>query len=299
MAKTASKLTVPGVLAFERKLSPSDGRMYSNLWDERESGKHEPLSIIEKSVRGTISNRLKKGKSTDTTKIDAEMQKPNLQSVDVCSLPEHHDTLVLRFTLKILSGIGDATACNDADFQSSLREQVASYFEATGAEQLGLRYATNLANARFLWRNRVGAENVAVIVKTLAGLDSETTFRFDSLDLGLTAFDHNNADIKTLGKMISATLRGETDFLLLSVNAFAQLGGGQEVFPSQEIMQNAPSGKGEKSKYLYSVDGIAGMHYSENRQRIANDRYVVRRRSRTSDCRRILRISDHRGHCVP
>ena len=46
--------------------------------------------------------------------------------------------------------------------------------------------------------------------------------------------------------------------VLLQVTAFVRIGAGQEVFPSQElILDNA---KTSKSKTLYTVSNIAGMH---------------------------------------
>ena len=42
------------------------------------------------------------------------------------------------------------------------------------------------------------------------------------------------------------------------MTAFVRLGEGQEVFPSQELILD--KGKSQKSKTLYSVAGVAGMH---------------------------------------
>ena len=47
------------VLAFEKKLVPSDGYLYGTTWQQRGTLEY-PLELREKSVRGTISNRLKK-----------------------------------------------------------------------------------------------------------------------------------------------------------------------------------------------------------------------------------------------
>jgi CRISPR-associated protein Csy3 len=253
------KLKVPGVLAFERKLAPSDARLYSTKWEQRNDGKEQPLRLVEKSVRGTISNRLTTGKGDDPAKIDAGMRSPNLQKVDSCNLPEEHDTLIVSFSLKIHSGVGEPSACNSAEFRASLLEQVRIYLDATGADELGKRYATNLANGRFLWRNRVGAEEVRIDVTTLAGADSRT-WSFDAMSIPLNNFDLDDAQVTALGQNIARTLRGATDFLLLQVTAKVKLGSAQEVFPSQEIMQDVPSGKGSKSKFLYSVGDVAAMH---------------------------------------
>src|SRR5690625_7863419 len=79
MSKKANKTA--SVLAFERKLDPSDALMYSGNWEDRDNdGGWSPIAIREKSVRGTISNRLKSSDQT-AIKVDAAIQNPNLQTV--------------------------------------------------------------------------------------------------------------------------------------------------------------------------------------------------------------------------
>ncbi len=84
------------VLAFEKKLVPSDGLMYGTTWKKKDIHA-EPLKLQEKSVRGTISNRLKK---SDEGKIDAKIESANLQTVDSCALTPEQDTLK-RVRLKV------------------------------------------------------------------------------------------------------------------------------------------------------------------------------------------------------
>ena len=89
------------VLAFEKKLVSSDGYLYGTTWrTDNTWPKSSPLKLIEKSVRGTISNRLKAAIQNDPLKLNAEVEKPNLQKVDACALAENQDTLHLSFTLK-------------------------------------------------------------------------------------------------------------------------------------------------------------------------------------------------------
>ena len=144
------------VLAFEKKLVPSDGYMYGTQWDDRNNV--SPLELIEKSVRGTISNRLKAAIKNDPVKLNAEVEKANLQTVDSCALAPEQDTLKLHFTLKVLEGVQQPSACNNVLFKQSYNSAVRDYVGKEGFAELGKRYAINLANARFLWRNRVGAE---------------------------------------------------------------------------------------------------------------------------------------------
>ena len=48
-------------------------------------------------------------------------------------------------------------------------------------------------------------------------------------------------------------------FLFLQVDTYVLLGGGQEVFPSQELILDK-TGKSKKSKFLYAVDKVAALH---------------------------------------
>ena len=121
------------------------------------------------------------------------------------------------------------------------------------------RYAIYIANGRFLWRNRVGAENVEVQVKVLNS-DSEQAWTFNTTSLGMRDFKLTTADIDALGQKIAKSLSGDTDFLLLEINAYAQIGKAQDVYPSEELVLDKGNSKSKKSKILYNINGIAGMH---------------------------------------
>lgn len=250
-------LKTASVLAFERKLDPSDALLYSGQWDRRNSADTwTPLAIREKSVRGTISNRLK-AKDQDPTKLDAAIENPNLQTVDVSALPATADTLKVQFTLRVLSGTGSPSACNNSDYHERLKQTVQSYLQSNGFSALAKRYATNLANGRFLWRNRVGAEAVEVHVAQLEKGVAKQMWTFDALNLSLRNFDTDSGDLNALSALIESGLAGE-QHVLLQVSAYARVGAGQEVFPSQELILDR--GRGTKSKTLYEVDDVAAIH---------------------------------------
>ena len=255
MSKT---LQTASVLAFERKLDPSDAIFHAGNWEERAASERwTPITIKTKSVRGTISNRLKT-KDQDPAKLDAAIENPNLQTVDVAALPADADTLKVQFTLRVLPGAGTPSACNSAEYQAKLQEVVQGYVQQHGFAELANRYAANLANGRFLWRNRQGAEEVEVQVALLKDGKPEQIWSFDALTLNLRALNAiENEEIKALGAVIADGLAGPRH-VLLQVTAFVRMGAGQEVFPSQELILD--KGKGSKSKTLYDVDGVAAIH---------------------------------------
>ncbi|PKG99346.1 type I-F CRISPR-associated protein Csy3 [Paraglaciecola sp. MB-3u-78] len=251
----AKKDNIASVLAFEKKLVTSDGYMYGTTWDKR--SQVTPLALIEKSVRGTISNRLKPAIKSDPAKLNAEVEKANLQRVDACALAPDQDTLNLQFTIKVLGGITKPSACNNALFKQSYSAAAGGYITSQAFTELARRYASNIANARFLWRNRVGAANIEVQVNAKNSTVNET-WLFDATQFNTRNFDFNDDGINQLAGHIATALASEDNFLLLDISCFVQVGKAQEVYPSEELVLD--KGKGEKSKILYDVNGIAAMH---------------------------------------
>ena len=262
----AKNENMASVLAFEKKLVPSDGFMYGTTWDQRYEKKScSPLALQEKSVRGTISNRLsgKKDKALidDPLKLNAKIESPNLQRVDSCALGTDQDTLKLHFTLKVLSGVQKPSACNSHVFNETYAKAANGYIEAEGFTELAKRYATNIANGRFLWRNRVGAEKIEVQVSVLNGSDDkQKTWVFDATQFKLRDFEQSTPELEELSAVIAESLSGKAEFVLLEVNAFALIGKAQDVYPSEELVLDKSNSKDKKSKILYHINNIAGMH---------------------------------------
>ena len=254
-------LKTASVLAFERKLDPSDALFTAGSWDDRSRGESwPPIAIREKSVRGTISNRLG-AKEQDPAKLDAAIEKPNPQTVDVATLGSDVDTLCVAFTLRVLSGTGMPSACNIAAYREKLLATVQHYVSTNSFSEIARRYAINLANGRFLWRNRMGAESVEVLVSRLVDGRAVESWVFNALSLSLRDFNvpaSAESSVDALARTICGGLSGASSHVLLQVRAFVRLGTGQEVFPSQELILD--KGQSKKSKTLYSVGGVASMH---------------------------------------
>lgn len=248
MAKsTESKLTV---LAFEKRIVASDGYMYATTWEKRNTMLH-PISLVEKSVRGTQSQR-----SVKTEKVATA----NIQTVDSAALAQGCDTLKVKFSLKFLSHVFTPSSCNLKERYEKIIEMGEKYIEVYGFKELAKRYAINIVNGRYLWRNRFGAEDIEVVVR-LKGVESEKTWTFDAYEFSLKSFDISNDGVLEIAQVIENVFTNKQDFALFEIEANVKIGDGQEIYPSEELIPNKDKSKdGKKSKVLYQVNNIAAMH---------------------------------------
>ena len=248
-------LTTASVLAFERNLDISDAT-FTQIDSKNTDAKPIIVKVTEKSVRGTISNRLKNTIANDPTKLDAEIQKANLQTVDVAALDDDKDTLIVNWSCKVLPFTGKPSVCNNSDYQTQLIETVSGYLQEHGVNELARRYAANIINARWLWRNRMGAETIRITVRAhIDGVEHNLEFT-DAKAHPLNHFDWQTDDLNQLSDWIAQGLRGET-FVILYIQAHAKVGYGQEIYPSQELILDTGN---RKSKVLYHRNYKAGLH---------------------------------------
>lgn len=236
--------TPPSMLAFERKLEPSDALMMSGNWNDIESTKGldlwKPITPKSRTLRGTKSQYAKDNR-----------EEANISEGDDAYLPLDKNTLRVSFTLRIIGNLGEPFGCNDPDFERVIKEKVAEH-KHEGLKEIAHRYAHNIASGRFLWRNRVCAEDILILVK----INNGEILSFKAIKIDLNDFDEQreNNDLKQLAEAIFNGLNGSNDFVLLSIDAYVLLGKGQHVFPSQEMNM------GEKKKVLFSLDGCAALH---------------------------------------
>lgn len=248
-----SKLILPSLLAFERKLENSDALMFSGIWenrqkdslkkDDKEVKLWQPIAIIPRFNRSTQSAY---GTSTEKMKLPNPVASAN----DDANLPLEHDTLKVSFSLRIIGDVGVPFACNNTEFGKKISEKVKAFYANPLFDELAKRYALNIANGRFLWRNRVGAENVEIYVKIN---EQEKPIEFNAYNYDLRHFNDVDDKIKQLSEAIKKGLQ-ESSFVFIEVNAYVKLGKGQRVFPSQEMNM------GEKRKSLFKIKNQAAMH---------------------------------------
>ena len=255
-------IELPSVLSFERKLETSDALMFSGNWDDIDKPNTSqqpnpndksnmdkvtywhPIEIIPRSNRSTQSAQ---GISDDKK----SQPNPVASSNDDANLPLDNDTLKVAFSVRVVGNLGMPFACNSPDFENQIKAKVAEFKQTDMQDKLAKRYAVNIANGRFLWRNRVGAENITIKV----GMPNSEPLTFNAYDYSLNSFDNTDDKINQLAQYIKQGLNGDGEnFALLEVEAFVKLGAGQHVFPSQEMNM------GEKRKVLFKIKNQAAIH---------------------------------------
>lgn len=246
---TKTKLETATVLAFERNFDISDAVFSQKSTD----GKVSLVQVTEKSVRGTISNRLKNAIANDPAKLDAEIEKANLQTVDVAMLNNSNDTLIIEWSGKVLPFKGNPSICNNIDYQAKLKSTIQSYIKEQGLSELAKRYANNILNGRWLWRNRMSAENIVI---TVSSQNTKDIIVDDVKRYSLNSFVVDDNKVNELAILIESGLTG-SEPVMFNVKAELMMGLGQEVYPSQELILD--TGK-TKSKVLYAKNNQAAMH---------------------------------------
>ncbi len=264
---TKKEKNLPSLLSFERKLELSDALMFSGSFDDTDKKNTEierddkgnvikskvhwqPIEIRTRKNRGTISSH---GAS------EKDMLKPNpkFSDNDGANLCANNNTLKISFSMRIIGNLGKPFACNKPDFEKSITKKI-DQDKNEVVKTLAFRYAYNIANGRFLWRNRVGAEQVIIKVECKSNNNENETLTFNGYDFSLSNFDKNkeHVDLQKLTQVIQQGLlaTGDDQFSFITVQAFVKLIDGQQVFPSEEMNM------GDTKKTLAKREGCAAIH---------------------------------------
>ena len=253
---------IPSLLNYARSINVSYGLLSSLMPD----GTKEPVRIGEMTVRG-VMGAMKTG-----AEEESKLVVPNIQRIDSSFLNPASDTLAVDFTAIVIPNAAAPGSCNDSEYLALLRKFFSKYADAAGFDEIGCLYAWNIANGRWLWRNRYGSDVKVEVTTTVDG--ASKTYIFNALDIDFDLPDSftASADGRALGKTIGAALAGKSGPLTLAVTGTVKLARGQEVYPSQEFVQgddNAPA-EGRKSRTLSAIRHENVDHASMHPQKIGN-----------------------------
>lgn len=235
---------LPGVLSFQRGTLVSDALFFNVFADRAPS----PLHVIRHGIRGT-QNINKAAKSAGSTANSAARENvSNIQITDSAKLDREAVALRVRFDIRFLPIRDLLFACapskedKPADI-AAMRENFQSFVDraigSAGLHEVACRYARNIANGRFLWRNRMVASDVQV--RVTSGQHVDVTF--DALGVDLNSFADYSDDEKQVAAVILSGMEGR-EASRLTVEATVDFGvrGAVEVFPSQNYLEEKGRG---------------------------------------------------------
>lgn len=249
---------LPGVLSFQRGIVISDALFYNEIEGHYE---HHPLPVVRHGIRGT-QNINKGGDSDDGTIANTgkRQEVSNIQTTDTAKLSPEADALIIRFSLRFLN-LGNALfACapgaKDSDTEvAALRDSIFRFIDrakaADGIVEIGRRYARNIANGRWLWRNRLIARKIIVSVSR----NEEKLADFDALNIPLNHFDNPSVDEQKVANVIAEGMRGDSS-AILNIVARLEFGakGAFEVFASQNYIDSQDKPRGfARSLYCFGI----------------------------------------------
>lgn len=234
---------LPGVLAFQRGVVISDA-LFFNVCEDGQT----PVMVVRHGIRGT-QNLNKDGDAEKSTAANAKRQEvSNIQTTDTAKLDANAQALAVRFSLRFLDLKDVLFACapssTDADdLVRQYRDSVTSFIEraktSDGLNEVAARFARNIVNGRWLWRNRTIARHITVRI-SVAG---KALASFDALATPLNHFNDISTDERKVATYIADGLRGDDD-AGLDIEAQLDFGvrGALEVFPSQNYVEDKPRG---------------------------------------------------------
>ena len=229
-------IKIPGVLSFQRGSIVTDGTM-SSIVPGSGADRFVPIRVIRHGIRG-INNAPKK-----------EDEVANIQRTESAKTSPDAVGLAVDFSLRMLPAKELLFGCSELEYRKVAEGFVDRFFSRGVLEldEIGRRYARNILNGRWLWRNRMLGD-VSVTAQVGDAI-------FDGAGSRLSDFDHYTESEKNLGEAITTGLLSSA-LTVIKVQGQVRFGftGEVEVFPSQNMVTNKPDGF---ARSLYKVDMIS------------------------------------------
>ncbi len=250
MSETGFK-KLPGVLSFQRGMIISDG-IFRNHYkgDKAPDGAPDTVSVIRHGIRGTqnINN-------------DAGKEVSNIQTTETAKTHNEAIGTTVTFDLRLLALNDTRFACageKNTEIQEAIDGFIAKAVQSEGLQEVARRYARNLFNGRWLWRNRLLGQQIMIHV---TADDQEAITVDNALNVPLQHFDDYSDAEQSLGKLIADNISGQ-DHHTFHIEATILFGfqGAVELFPSQNYIENKPKGF---ARPLYKLGHPAEAHLKE------------------------------------
>ncbi len=237
---------LPSVLAFTRAHFITDAAFYSLTND----GVEKPIVVESLGIKGSqnFSDKNEESKNDVT----------NLQRIDVAKTDIDTKALIVRFSLGFLDISKTLHSCSGKDmnevmvFRKSLKDFIFRAKNSGAIDLISKRYARNVLNGRWLWRNISIAKQVLINIK----YNNEDDFikDYDIKNSSLLNFENFNSIEEKLANLFSKQLKGEDlNAVEITATLIPKSPGSFEVYPSQNFQENGTERNAQK-KFLFKIN---------------------------------------------
>ena len=251
---------LPGVLAFSRGHIVTDGEMFNEINGQFES---YPVDVVRHGIRGTQNVSDNHDKRDTATNGDRGVA--NIQLTETAKLDARADALIVRFGFSMIDIADGLHSCLSAEkeygkiMRATFKHFVERAKDSEGIVEIARRYARNIANGRWLWRNRTIARAINIKVSNSKGILGS----FDAKSIPLNKFDqYNEGEIKVAKELVEQMCGHSLDGLTITARLTMPIKGAIEVFPSQNYIDQKPVGF---ARSLYKLG------HSEKLERVGRD----------------------------
>ena len=237
-----SNLTLPSMLSYSGSIKPG-AAFYEAVIGTGANATRVPVAVVETTLKGTMANYFEVKNARDQGAVVKALGRPNLQTIHQALLPAGTTAFEMQYTLNVIPNALMPHNCNDNVVGKALHNFMARYNKVGGSQYLASRYVTNLLRGAWLWRNADQFESgtIEVTVK-IDGVDKTFTNNSFSNRACLKQVAGSEELIVLVGKALAGEIRdsdtGFTKSIVLRVKACMDAFPGQEVYPSQEFVND-------------------------------------------------------------
>ena len=239
LASESALTSLPSVFAFKRCVMVSDGVFEY----EDTAGRLRPLPVLRHGAVGTQNvNEEAAADSKKTTASKGERDPRNVIVTETAKTGPDMELVHVTFALKPLPLSQSLYSCSSGSKESKENDLKAKRFvtdfieraiNSSAVDLVAQRLARNICNGRWLWRNRLIADRIRMVIKS----PQQEWQIADALQLPLNDFENYSLVEEELGALMAQSFKGQESKLTLQIHAIIDFGmsGSIEVFPSQNF----------------------------------------------------------------
>ena len=226
---------LPSVLTFKRGHVISDGLMFSIM----PNGEKIPIEVIRQGIRGTQNSLTKKDNKVEHV--------ANVQITEIAKLNSNSNILGVDFSLCYLPLLEALHACVGKNNAQIFREKIKDFLNksknSSELSEVASRYARNIGNGCWLWRNSTMASKIEIEV-WVGNNDGQDKLlvNFDALSMPRRTFENYTDQEKTLAAEIVKQMQGDSQRTLMVRAILTLRVAGAEIFPSQNYIEKKTTG---------------------------------------------------------